>query len=80
MLDHESAKVAIIPQYFKDSNMPVPKDDFPRNIIIPQCHVRYIIGMDFWTNLMPQFFWSEHDSNWWRKWFWSLDPHTKAHH
>ena len=57
MLSHEAAKVAIVPQYFKDSILPVPKEDYPRNIIIPQCHVRYFIGTLFWTKLAPQFFW-----------------------
>lgn len=53
---HEQANVAVVPQYFKDSILPVPKDDYPRNIIIPQCHVRYVIGVNFWTNLIPQMF------------------------
>jgi hypothetical protein len=57
LLNHDAAKVAVVPQYFKDSILPLPKTDYPRNIIIPQCHVRYVIGINFWTNLMPKFFW-----------------------
>ena len=45
-----------MPQYFKDSILPVPKEDYPSNIIIPMCHVRYTIYVNFWQNLMPQFF------------------------
>lgn len=56
MLTLEEAKIGIVPAYFKDQLLPVPKSDFPRNIIIPQCHVRYVIGVNFWTNLMPAFF------------------------
>jgi hypothetical protein len=56
LLDHVKAKVCVIPQYFKDSILPLPKHDYPRHIIIPQDHVRYIIGVNFWTQIMPRFF------------------------
>ena len=56
MLELDSAKVAVVPQFFKDSILPIPKQDYPRIIIIPQTHVRYVIGVNFWQNIMPQFF------------------------
>ena len=56
LMDHATAHVCVIPQFFKDSILPLPKEDYPRNIIIPQCHVRYVILVNFWTSLMPQFF------------------------
>ena len=34
--------------------------DYPRIMVIPQTHVRYVIGVNFWQNLLPQFFWLEH--------------------
>ena len=56
LLTLEKAKIAIVPQYFKDSILPVPKQDYPRHVIIPQCHVRFVIFVNFWTNLVPHFF------------------------
>lgn len=52
----DAANIAIVPQHFKDSACPTPKSDYPRHVIIPQCHVRYAIGMNFWKHLLPQFF------------------------
>ena len=58
--------------------------DYPRIMIIPQSHVRYVIGVNFWVNLMPQFFWLEHDLN--RAphlgdhWFRGSDAQTHATH
>ena len=56
ILDHESAHYCVVPAHFKASLLPIPKPEYPRNIIIPQCHVRYVIGMRFWSDLMPRFF------------------------
>jgi hypothetical protein len=29
---------------------------WPKHVIIPQCHVRYIVGVNFWTHTLPQMF------------------------
>jgi hypothetical protein len=29
---------------------------WPKHVIIPQCHVRYIVGVYFWTHTLPQMF------------------------
>ena len=56
LLEHDEAFVAVIPQHFRESLLPMTKADYPRNIVIPQCHVRYTVLVNFWTNLMPAFF------------------------
>jgi hypothetical protein len=56
LLTPREAHYGIVPALFKDSFLPVNRSEFPRNIIIPQCHVRYVIGVNFWTHLMPKFF------------------------
>ena len=55
-LSLEDSKKSIQPAFFKNSVLPLTKKDFPRNMIIPQCHVRFVVGMRFWADLMPQFF------------------------
>ena len=55
-LSLEVSKKSIQPAFFKNSVLPLTKKDFPRNMIIPQCHVRFVVGMRFWADLMPQFF------------------------
>jgi hypothetical protein len=56
LLDHAKAGVCVVPQYFNDSILPLPKHEYPRHVIIPQDHVRYIIGVNFWTQIVPRFF------------------------
>ena len=56
IFSHAEAKVAIMPNYFDEAIMPIPRSDFPRHIIIPFPHVRYTIGLGAWTNLLPRFF------------------------
>ena len=48
--------VAIIPKYFENSLMPLPRSDYPKHIIIPFPHVRYAIGVNVWQYLMPRVF------------------------
>lgn len=52
----EKANVCIVPHFFINSALPLPKIDYPRNIIIPQDHVRYVIGHNYWNHLSPAFF------------------------
>ncbi len=56
LLSHAEAGIAVIPSLFLDSVLPMPMTDFPRNIIIPQCHVRYYIQLQFWNEVLPSFF------------------------
>ena len=56
IMELDTARIAVVPQFFKDSILPIPKQDYPRITIIPQTHVRYVIGVNLWQNLMPQFF------------------------
>ena len=52
--DHDAAHWEVVDEYF--SNKGLSKSDYPMNIIIPQCHVRYVIGCRFWNYLMPEMF------------------------
>lgn len=56
LLSHDVANVGIVPAYFKKQLLPMTRDDYPRNIVIPQCHVRYEIVVNFYQQLMPQMF------------------------
>ena len=56
LYSHEEAKVAIVPKYFEDQIMPLPRRDYPQHIIITQPFVRYTIGMNAWSYIMPSFF------------------------
>ena len=55
-LTHEVANVAIIPQYFSKSLLPIHIEEYPRHMIIPIPQVRYVIGSILWNHVMPQFF------------------------
>ena len=55
-MTHKQANVAIIPQYFGNSLMPLHKNEYPRHLIIPFPHVRYIIGSNLFNHIMPRFF------------------------
>ena len=51
------ANFAVIHPFFgKNPILPLPKKDYPRIIIIPQCHIRYFIGLRLWKELIPAFF------------------------
>jgi len=53
----EASGHAIAPAYFnRNQNLPMPTSDFPRIIIIPFKHVRYMIGLNLWNYHMPAFF------------------------
>lgn len=53
----ESAGHAIVTSYFNNNERcPMATKDFPRIIIIPFAHVRYVIGVHMWSYLMPAFF------------------------
>ncbi len=59
ILPLEMSRYTIVPEYFVDSNKTqkkIPKSQYPRNIFIPQCHIRYVIGCQIWTHLYPQIF------------------------
>lgn len=54
-LKHTETEWTLLRAFFKDNPlMPMSDDYFPRHIVIPQCHVRYIVGTCFWTTLMPE--------------------------
>ena len=53
----EGSGHAIAPAYFnRNPHYPMPTHDFPKIIVIPFKHVRYVIGLDFWAYVMPAFF------------------------
>ena len=56
LMTHDEAKVAIVPMFFEDAIVPLPRSEYPRHVLIPYAHVRYMIGMNAWLNLMPSFF------------------------
>ena len=53
---HEDVRISIVPKYFEKAVMPMPRSDYPKHIIIPFPHVRYMLGMTFWYHLLPKFF------------------------
>lgn len=57
MCSVEESGHAISPAYFnKNQHYPMPSSDFPRMMIIPIPHLRYMIGLGMWDYQMPQFF------------------------
>ena len=56
LLTHEEAKVAIVPSFFDNAIMPMPRSDYPRHMLIPFPHVRYAIGLKAWNDIIPKFF------------------------
>ncbi len=56
LMTHEEAGVAIVPRFFEEAIMPLPRSEYPRHILIPFPHVRYTIGINAWTHIMPKFF------------------------
>ncbi|KAL3925718.1 MAG: hypothetical protein SGPRY_003583, partial [Prymnesium sp.] len=56
LMTHEEAGVCIVPSYFQEGVVPLPKCDYPYNIVIPHCHVRYLVGHLFYNCLMPKLF------------------------
>ena len=56
LMTHSEAGVCIVPSYFHEGILPLPKADYPYNIVIPQCHVRYLVGHLFYNHLMPKLF------------------------
>jgi hypothetical protein len=57
LMSVEDSGHAIAPSFFnKNPNCPMPTNDFPRIIIIPFPHVRYMLGAKMWNRLMPAFF------------------------
>ena len=52
----EDARYSIVPKFFEDAIMPMPRSEYPRIIQCPFPHVRYVIGMKVWVKLMPHFF------------------------
>lgn len=53
----EGSGHAIAPAYFnRNPHCPMPTHDFPRIIVIPFAHVRYMIGLRMWVYQMNPFF------------------------
>jgi len=49
-LTHDEARVAIVPSIFtRSENLPQPVAEFPYVPVIPWPHVRYIVGMRWWS-------------------------------
>ena len=53
----EDSGHAVAPSFFnKNPNCPMPTSNFPRLVICPFPHVRYMLGCRMWNKLMPSFF------------------------
>jgi hypothetical protein len=57
-LTHEEAGVSILPACFSGAGtlLPMDQDDYPKHLLIAQPHVRYVLFMNLWNNIMPRFF------------------------
>ena len=56
IMTHAEAGYEIIPEFFAEHLTPLTRRDFPRHMLIPFPHVRYLITTRIWNELMPAFF------------------------
>lgn len=55
-LSHREAQYTINPAYFMKLSHPLTPKEYPRNLVIPQRHVRYDVALRFWNHYLPNFF------------------------
>ena len=55
-LTHDEVNMTVIPQYFSQSLMPLHPREYPRHVLIPFPHVRYILCSQVMNDIMPRFF------------------------
>ena len=55
-LTHDDVNMTVIPQYFSQSLMPLHPREYPRHVLIPFPHVRYILCSQVMNDIMPRFF------------------------
>ena len=48
--------IEIVPQFFEQQLMPIPRSHYAKHIIIPFPHVRYALAVEFWNKTIPSFF------------------------
>jgi len=53
---HDTAGVAIMPQFFSDQDAAIHPSQYPRYVIIGYKQVRYSIAVQLYSSLMPAFF------------------------